>query len=50
MLPTRRDPIILNAPKDLNLGEWNIIDTFVRGMIQLGADMPPPSEGTEDGG
>jgi hypothetical protein len=51
MLPTRSDPIVLKAPRDLNLAEWSIIDAFVRGMIQLGADMvPPPSAETEDGG
>ena len=51
MLPTRSDPIVLKAPQDLSLAEWSIIDAFVRGMIQLGADMgPPPSAETEDGG
>ena len=35
LLPTRREPIVLQAPKDLSLAEWEIIDTFVRGMIKL---------------
>ena len=51
LLPTRSDPILLKAPKDLSLAEWAIIDAFVRGMIQLGGDsMPPSSVDTENGG
>ena len=51
LLPTRDRPIVIQAPKDLSLAEWGIIDAFVRGMIELsGNKMPPPSADTKDGG
>ena len=51
LLPTRGEPIVIQAPKDLSLAEWEIIDAFVRGMIRLsGSKVPPPSADTEDGG
>ena len=50
-LPTRSEPILIQAPKDLSLAEWQIIDAFYRGMIGLReSEAPPPSVDTENGG
>ena len=51
LLPTRSRPIELQAPKDLSLAEWKVIDSFVRGMIELRKQKaPPPTGDTEDRG
>ena len=34
-IPTRSQPVIVTAPKDLTEQEWVLIDTFMRGMIAL---------------
>ena len=51
LLPTRDEPIVIQAPTDLNLAEWTIIDAFVRGRIELaGSEKPPSAVRTADGG
>ncbi len=45
LLPTRSEPIVLQAPKDLSLAEWEIIDAFVRGMVKLRGDKGAPAHG-----
>ncbi|MCY3942643.1 MAG: DUF5343 domain-containing protein [Gemmatimonadetes bacterium] len=50
LLPTRSQPIVLEAPRDLSLAEWKIIDSFVRGMIELrGQAAPSPADDTVNG-